>query len=153
MASNSYVRTSMSKLPVCKYRGDQSPNGNYACDNGNCLIVSARGVSAQTCMRCYYADRDCPPPREPTTVVLNGTAALSGVDKLQTCIHAGRAIRTETGEGKKELCRTCGGDKELQVFACAKIGETHAGKCGPCGLYEPKPNAPRNPQPENLSAP
>lgn len=87
-----------------------------------------RLVYPGTCERCQVADLAELPAH------LRRSWPTDGVTKLQTCIHAGRAIR-----GKTEVCGTCGGgEKELQVFACAKIGETHAGKCGSCQLYEAK---------------
>lgn len=127
----------MLALPVCRHR--RCEEESIICMSTHLQISDPkRHVYKATCRSCKVADLPdwaAPPPIPECTPSPSPPqqASLDGAAKLQTCIHAGRAIR-----GKTELCQSCGGAKSLQVFACAKIGETHAGKCGPCQLYEPK---------------
>ena len=47
----------MTELPVCRWRGEELSPGRHACSSRR-LVVSPRGVSAETCAGCFCRDHE-----------------------------------------------------------------------------------------------
>lgn len=86
----------MIELPLCSQRREEIAPGHYRCTS-SFLAVSARGVKAELCQTCPYANLDAEPAPWP-----HATPAAEPVvppqERLKTCVHRGRSLKDDAGK-------------------------------------------------------